>query len=246
MIYNFENLSFQILATDKFKHEEGFFWSNVRPFASFSIRLNGKGFFKTGNEKFVSNQGDITFLPENISYDVKYTGGDCIAVHLTNCNYNTVENITPKNTEAVRDIFEELLKIKDNIEKTNERKSLVYKILQVLSDDTRTDFCDTTIKKCVDFINKNYTDFNLSIPDICKVGNVSEATLRRLFNRHYGMSPKKYLIKLRLNKGTQLLIRNKKTVREIAEECGFSDEKYFSGCVKKYYGVSPVSLKHQS
>lgn len=246
MIYNFENLIFQILAIDKFKHEEGLFRSSKRPFASFSIRLNGKGFFEIGSKKIVSNPGDITFLPKNISYDVKYTGGNCIAVHLTDCNYTAVENITPKNTEAIRDIFEELLKIKDDTEKTNEKKSLVYKILQVLSDDTKTASCDTTIKKCVDFINKNYTDFNLSIPDICKAGNVSESTLRRLFNRHYKTSPKKYLIKIRLNKGTQLLIRGEKTVSEIAEECGFSDEKYFSRCVKKYFGVSPVSLKHQS
>lgn len=246
MIYNFENLNFQILTIDKFKHEKGLFHAKERPFASISIRIKGKGVFKTENKNFISNTGDITFLPENISYDAEYSGGECIAVHLKNCNYYTVENITPKNIERIQPFFEELLKIKDDIEKTNEKKSLVYKILQALYDDTRIDFNTSIIEKCVNFINQNYTDCNLTISNICKIGNISEATLRRLFNQHYGMSPKKYLIKLRLNKGTQLLIKCEKTVNEIAEECGFSDEKYFSRCIKKHFGVSPINLRQQN
>ena len=66
-----------------------------------------------------------------------------------------------------------------------------------------------------------------------------DAALRRKFQKYCGMSPKQYLLKLRLNKATALLLQNKYTVKDIARRCGFSDEKHFSKTVKKSCGITP-------
>ena len=63
--------------------------------------------------------------------------------------------------------------------------------------------------------------------------------MRRKFQKYCGMSPKQYLLKLRLNKAMALLLQNKYTVKDIAHRCGFSDEKHFSKTVKKSCGITP-------
>lgn len=191
----------------------------------------------------MSGPGDVTFLPENLSYYVEYDGGECIAVHLCDCNYEAIENITPKNVGEIKEIFLELLSLKDDFEKSNEKKLLVYKILQLLYDQSRDDDSETLIRRSLKYINEHYSDASMDISDICKYVNTSEATLRRRFKAHFGMPPKQYLVKTRINKATALLISGEKTVKEVAVECGFSDEKYFSRCIKKTYGVSPSELQ---
>lgn len=242
MIYNYDDMSFQILTIDKFYHLKGFYKTSSRPFASISIRLEGNGSFKTENGCFESIPGDITFFPENASYSAEYTGGECIAVHLLDCKYNVIENIRPKNAEKFKLSFSELLKIKDSIDKTNQKKALVYRILQMLSDEKKSESYENTIKKAVDFINIHYTNPSLNISEICQVANISEATLRRKFNTYFEMPPKQYISKLRINKAMAMLIGGNKLIKEVAIECGFSDEKYFSRCVKKLYGVAPSEL----
>lgn len=242
MIYNYDKLNFQILTIDRFPHITGIYKTEGRPFASISLRLKGSGYFKTDDDSFLSRPGDVTFLPENIRYTTKYDGGECIAVHLFDCNYYSVENITPINVNEIKEVFFELLKIKDDLEKTNEKKSLVYKILQCLSEHSKTDTGSSIIRQSVHYINEHYSDPNIDISDICKHVNVSEATLRRKFNEHFGIPPKQYLMKTRLNKAASLLIKGEKAIKETAAECGFADEKYFSRCIKKVYGVPPSKL----
>ena len=48
MIYNFDNLSFQILTVDRFFHQKGFFEVNTRPYAALSFRVSGTGDFEIG------------------------------------------------------------------------------------------------------------------------------------------------------------------------------------------------------
>lgn len=243
MIYNFEKLSFQILTIDRFSHITGLYKTEGRPFASISIRLKGNGYFKTDGKCFLSRPGDVTFLPENIRYTTDYDGGECIAVHLCDCNYNSIENITPKNIDEIKEIFFELLKIKDDLEKINEKKSLVYKLLQCLCEQSKSDTRSSIIRQSVHYINEHYSDPNTDIPNICKHVNVSEATLRRKFNEYFGIPPKQYLMKTRLSKAAAVLIKAEKTVKETAAECGFADEKYFSRCIKQAYGISPSNLQ---
>ncbi|MBQ8040550.1 MAG: helix-turn-helix transcriptional regulator [Lachnospiraceae bacterium] len=58
------------------------------------------------------------------------------------------------------------------------------------------------------------------------------------------MSPKQYLIQLRMNRALELLTKNEISVKEISFACGFTDEKYFSRAFKKRYGYPPSQLKN--
>ena len=240
MIYNFYNLTFQILTADRFVHKKGFYNVAGRPYASLSFRISGQGNFKINGTNFISSPGDILFIPENQGYEVDYSGGASIAVHLIECNYKNFENISAKNNyKYFLNAFSEISDMKSELNNINAIKSSVYNILQSISDNESLNANDKSFKKCLSFINMNYSDPNISIKEVCRAGNISEATLRRKFQKHYGISPKQYLLKCRLSKAIGMLIRNEYTVKEISWNCGFNDEKFFSKTIKKHYGIPP-------
>lgn len=70
----------------------------------------------------------------------------------------------------------------------------------------------------------------------------------RSFHRHVknqlGITPQKYLIKLRLADAYTQLIQTDKTITDIAQECGFNDSAYFSTCFKQEFTFGPQILRN--
>ena len=69
--------------------------------------------------------------------------------------------------------------------------------------------------------------------------SVSETYFRRIFKRIYHISPVQYVIKLRLEYASQLLISKLYTVKEVSYKSGFTDVKYFSRVFKAKFKMTP-------
>ena len=72
---------------------------------------------------------------------------------------------------------------------------------------------------------------------------MSPATFYRLFRQTVQKTPMQYLEEYRLKQAAQRLLFEKKTLAQIAEECGYYDEFHLSRNFKKHYGVSPRNYK---
>ena len=68
---------------------------------------------------------------------------------------------------------------------------------------------------------------------------MSDTYFRKLFKEEFGMSPKQYVIRHRIQHAASLIIAGYYTLEEIAEHCGYNDYKHFSVEFKKLTGVSP-------
>ena len=93
-------------------------------------------------------------------------------------------------------------------------------------------------------MDEHFRDPNLNIEAVCNIGFMSVSSLQRAFNKYLRVSPKQYLIRLRMNHALNLLTMNELSVKEIAFACGFTDEKYFSRAFKKRYGYPPTQLQN--
>ena len=244
MIYNYENLSFQLLTVDRFFHREGFFDVKARPYAALSFRVSGTGKFEIGTKRFTTKPGDVLFLPANISYKVEYSVGESIVVHFDQCNYSEVENICLENSSTINIGFENLLEVWNKNRSINQTKSIIYYILDKMSNNQKTSISDTSVAAGVRYIDAHFSDPKIDIETVCGVAFISVSSLQRGFAKYFGMSPKQYLIQLRMNRALELLTENKLSVKEISFVCGFTDEKYFSRAFKKRYGCSPSQLKN--
>jgi AraC-like DNA-binding protein len=91
-------------------------------------------------------------------------------------------------------------------------------------------------------IINHYTDSSFIIDDIFSKIPYAKEYVRKLFIKERGISPLQYLINKRIEYAMKLLAGRKESdqnIREIAEQCGFSDQLYFSRIFKKIVGVPP-------
>ena len=113
-----------------------------------------------------------------------------------------------------------------------------------MSNSQKETVNDTAVENCVRYIDEHYCDPKLDVEMLCDISFLSVSSLQRAFARCLAMSPKQYLIQLRMNRALELLTKNELSVKEISVACGFTDEKYFSRAFKKRYGYPPSQLKN--
>lgn len=91
------------------------------------------------------------------------------------------------------------------------------------------------------FIDENF-NWKINFVDLAQSCGYSFESFRYSFKKKFGMSPKSYLIDLRLSRAKALLEQSESSCTEIAYLCGFSDSAQFSTMFRNKYGVSPKSL----
>ncbi len=223
--------------------------SHPRNYDSLSLRLSGSGKFKTENQAFTVQKGDVLYLPQNAEYSQNTLGEKLIAIHFINYNYNRkakIEIIKAENTEYIEKIALEMYDVwKEKKQGYRYRcTSLLYELLYFLNCQQHENIIhsvtqDQKIKSAIDYIHTNYRSGEIDISKLAKMCSVSETYFRKLFKMIYGVSPKQYILNLKLEIASQLLQSRFYTVSEVSEKSGFNDEKYFSKIFKKRFGITP-------
>lgn len=95
------------------------------------------------------------------------------------------------------------------------------------------------------YIKENYTqDINFDL--ISQNFNFTSNYLSRIFTKHIGVNPSKYLITRRINQAKHLLLNNKElSIKDIGELVGYSNQFYFSRLFKSSVGKSPASYREE-
>ncbi len=243
MLYNFDDLLFQILTIDRFFHKEGTFNVNARPYAALSFRESGTGTFKIGNKILHTKSGDVLFIPRDTPYEVEYSTSESIVVNMEFCNYSEAEVFELQSKSGVAVLFSLLLTEWQEQHSVNRAKATIYSILEKIGEYNNAKIENSALAECIQYIELHFCDPKLDVKRICDVGFLSKSNLYRLFLNHFGISPKQYVIKLRMNKALRLLVEGELTVKEISLICGFLDEKYFSRMFKNTYGYPPSQLR---
>lgn len=93
------------------------------------------------------------------------------------------------------------------------------------------------------YINRNYSNEDLSISEIANKLEISQTYLTRLFKRELGMTFVDYLTNVRIKNAIILMRDPSLKLYEIAELIGYSTQHYFSNVFKKHVGISPQDYK---
>ena len=245
MIYNFDSLSFQVLSVGLYSHADGEFSVEGRPHAAFSSRLKGSGRFLIDGKELEVEQGDIIFVPAGMPYKVEYFASESIVVHMLDCNYAAAEKIAVQDREKMETHFRRVLDTWQTYHSVNCAKGEVYNILSHL--ESHTDFLspEDDVLECVRYLEAHYTETDLTVERLCREGHISHSSLQRKFRQYFGMNPKQYIIKLRMNRALDLMTTGGFSIKRIAYCCGFEDEKYFSRVFKQTFGYSPARFHNK-
>lgn len=197
--------------------------------------------------EYVSDPAHAIILPKGQSYTLHgdETGMfalinfDCMSFQTDKFILLPTGNISSvmKNFEQMKNLF---LLEENRLKTVSILYDIFHKLLSYGNDES--DILFPALK---------YIEANSSSPDITNdlladMCYISEVYLRKLFSRTYGVSPKQYVIGIRINKAKQMLTEGVLTVSAISEECGFSSPYHFSRLFKAKTGMSPTEYMEQN
>lgn len=87
-------------------------------------------------------------------------------------------------------------------------------------------------------MHKNY-DQNISVGAYAAMLHISVGRFTHIFTHTMGISPKQYLLRLKMEHAAELLANTDLSVAQVAELVGISDGNYFSRIFKKHTGHPP-------
>lgn len=99
-----------------------------------------------------------------------------------------------------------------------------------------------TIEKGIHYINK-YFNKQITIDDVAVYAGYSKSHFCRCFKEITGYTVATYINMQKIKYARNMLTESNMNINEIAAECGFNSEAYFSTTFKKYTGTSPSALK---
>ncbi len=142
----------------------------------------------------------------------------------------------------------------------SKRQALMNDITSICQLETISmgqDYIIETVSDMIDTINhyKNHIDNDrldeidnyivehlsspeLSLKNTAKYFYMNSSYLSRIYKKKRGVSFKERMIKLRMEKGVELLRNKDLKVYEVANQVGIIDANYFSVCFKKYMNMS--------
>ncbi|MBQ2967379.1 MAG: helix-turn-helix transcriptional regulator [Clostridia bacterium] len=83
----------------------------------------------------------------------------------------------------------------------------------------------------------------ITMEDVAQNSFVTEKYLCFKFKQAYGLPPKQYLLKVRMQRAAALLESTDFKIKEIAVSAGYSSQLAFSGSFKRFFGQSPVAYR---
>ena len=98
----------------------------------------------------------------------------------------------------------------------------------------------SVISQAKQFIDKNFSDPNISLNVVAEKVNLSPAHFSTIFSQATDATFIEYLTEQRLSLAKKLLITTNLRLSEIAFDIGYNDPNYFSFLFKKKEQISPV------
>ncbi len=85
----------------------------------------------------------------------------------------------------------------------------------------------------------------LTLEQLAAVAHLNKYYLSHAFQKEYGVSPIRYLLRRRIQESRFLLVRTDHSLSHIAQVLGFSSASYFSQCFRRVEGMSPTEYRRR-
>ncbi|HEY2573434.1 MAG TPA: AraC family transcriptional regulator, partial [Verrucomicrobiaceae bacterium] len=96
----------------------------------------------------------------------------------------------------------------------------------------------------IDHLHKNYAT-EVATPDLARRAGLSVSQLERTFRRTLGLTPRRYLLRVRVENACRLLAETDETIAAIAIECGFYDHAHFTKAFTTFRGTTPSHYRRE-
>ncbi len=148
-------------------------------------------------------------------------------------NFNTISNIM---TQLYETEYTGLLSERYQIQ------SLLYLFFSELLSSNKSNGEHDIATSAMQIIKYNYTN-RLTVESLASSLYLDCSHFSRIFKAKFGISPKKYILKLQIDTAKIMLRETDKSVKDVAITVGFADSLYFSRLFSKAVGMSPSEYR---
>lgn len=248
MIFEQEHIAFEFFDALFIEQARTKSYNSERNFDALSFRIEADTLIESNKKKILLSDNSVCYFPANANYRRTSEKDKMIVVHFKAFNYRSdeIEKFVPNDSEKYRRLFEKILecRMKKELAYKNECSSLLYKIFAEFYRDCAGERKKTPISEAVDYINKNYANVDFSLERAAAKAFMSESYFRKLFKKEFGIPPKQYVVKKRIDRAKALILTGYYGIGEVSELCGYNDSKYFSVEFKKYTGITPSRFSY--
>lgn len=137
--------------------------------------------------------------------------------------------------------FSALTRIDDEEELSQWLKNALERLMDEIHDK-RSQQHRARLSQSIVFIEKHLSE-NISRDQVAKYCGLSPGHFSHLIRAETGKTFTEWLAFYRVRHACHLLARNQQSLAEIAAECGFADQSYFTKIFKKVVGQNPLQYR---
>lgn len=212
--------------------------------------------FADGTEKNPS-EGSVCYIAPGCGYEI--TTPDSIAfisgiacygmladAFANSCAaFQTHISLRPSVIDSFNDIIDLMEESDNKLETTNRMAMSFYNLfIELMFAPTHTVESKSAMiaQKIKQYIETNI-DSDISVSTIAKQFYLSDTHVIRIFREKFGVTPKQYILKAKIDASKLLLLDTSLQIKEIAMTYHFSDSYHFSHTFKRFTGVSPEKFR---
>ncbi len=103
---------------------------------------------------------------------------------------------------------------------------------------------DPIFDQAILYIRENFAG-GITIKDVVRTVGISRSTLERRFREHLGIVPTDEILRLRLQRASELLARPELSLRDVAMQSGFGDTRTLNHAMSKQFGMTAQEFRQQ-
>lgn len=234
----------------------------VRPHYLIHVVLSGKGIFKHQGHTYSLKSGDSFLIkPMDSTYYeagqtnpweyawIGFNGQEIPALLNQTCFQDSCIFICPPDSERKLNLRTLMHSILNTFSSANYNPftltGLFLELLGLMTGPSVVEgnsYSTQYVKRAMDYMKNNY-GYNIRIQDIAAAIGIDRTYLYRLFMEQQKISPKQYLLQLRIHIASDMLSSSDYSITEIAYSCGFKDAAAFSNQFKKMTGYTPRKFR---
>lgn len=217
------------------------------------------------NEIVYCTGGNGEFIDTSKNKHMQYTEGDCVIIPKNIVHRNTssagfsniylavsdldirINDITKVSDSENKDLFSSLNQAYyyfncEQPNKFNIMVNLCDLIMNYIISFIGVNRCSTYTEQIVADIINNFSNIEYTVHNVIEKVPLNNEYIRKLFVKEKGITPLKFLTKVRIEHAQQLLAAKEEyglSIQEISYACGFENPLYFSRVFKKYTTLCP-------
>lgn len=221
----------------------------ILPFDYLLYVHKGKGIFKIGKTKYTAKMGDMFYCPPGTENVIIADETDPFLLSGIECHLGEIgkklefEYHLLTSPFLIQCILQMIQEFQYSLNGINEICDALLMVLVISLERKEKNLEVQEISESIVHYITNHFQESITHKDLTNIFHYHKNTINRFIQRKTGLSLKNYLIQLRIRKAEELLKYSDKSVKEIAELCGYGSEIYLCKQFKEKQNITPAQYR---